>query len=163
MGKFIAYCKDHDWEGMSRDGKNESQLDLEAHIELFPSESHDKSGILEEAIVAEKALLEDDHKPGSTHAKCNRNGCTWHRGENSFTAGRDKVRVYVDARPDGVRVRHVDLKNKGGGRDYRFTGSEVTKLGGSSKLVEKGSYRIVPTYSYTDTGGPRKLTVFVRW
>lgn len=162
MKRYIAYCKNHDWEGMRRETKEETQLDLQGHIELFPSENHDDSGILEE-ITNKSANLENDHKPGSTHANCDRNGCRFHRGIDSFTTGKDRVRVRVNAKPDGVRVNHVEIKNTSGGRDYTFTGQEVTRLGGSSKLVEKGSYRIIPSYSYVDTGGSRRLTLFVHW
>ncbi len=110
-----------------------------------------------------QSLNEKDHKPGSTFVKCNRRDCNWHRGIDSFTAGKNRVRVRVDARPDGVVVNHVNLENTSGGRSYQFTGEEVSKLGGSSKLVEKGDYRITHSYSYVGTSGPKQLTIFVRW
>lgn len=163
MKEYFAYNKNFDWEGVRRDNKEEAQLDLEAHIELLPSENHNNSGISEVESKSKNSTSESNHKPGSTHARCNRNGCTFHRGIDSFTAGKDRVRVRVTAIPDGVRVNHVEIKNTSGGRDYRFTGQEVSRLGGANKLVEKGDYRIIPSYTYVDTGGPRRLTLFVHW
>ncbi len=163
MKKYISFCKNHDCEGMRRETQAEAQLDLDAHIKLFPSESHNDSGVKEEDDNNKSLNLENEHRHGSTHANCDRNGCMFHRGVDSFTAGRDGVRVSVEAIPDGVRVNHVEIKNTSGGRNYTFTGQEVTRLGGSSKLVEKGNYRIIPSYTYVDTGGPRRLTLFVHW
>ena len=58
MKKYSAYCKNHDWEGKLRDLESEAYLDLESHIELFPLEDHDNSGVLAEKTT-EKGLQTD--------------------------------------------------------------------------------------------------------
>lgn len=163
MKKYVAYCKSHNWEGMRRDDELEAELDLKGHIELYPSEDHNNSGISAEEVVDKNLQFDETHKPGSTHANCDRNGCRFHRGVDTFTAGKDGVRVKVKVYADNVRVVHVTLKSISGGRDYRLPGKEVTDMSGANTLVDKGKYKIETEYQYVDTGGARRLTLFVHW
>ena len=48
--RYRAYCKDHDWEGMSQVESEDAKKDLKAHIEQYPNENHDNSGVLESEV-----------------------------------------------------------------------------------------------------------------
>lgn len=46
--KYIAYCPNHNWEGMRRDDPQEAEKDLAGHKGWFPNESHSDAGVKEE-------------------------------------------------------------------------------------------------------------------
>lgn len=163
MEKYIAYCKTHNWEGMRRDSEEEAILDLNGHIELFPSENHNNSGINREEESKKILITESGHTRGSTYAKCNRNGCNFYLGKDSFEVGEDNIRIRAKAIPNGVRVNSLKFTNTSGGRSYQFTGLEVTNINGATKLFNKGNYLIQLNYIYTDTGGPREVDLYVWW
>lgn len=108
-------------------------------------------------------IKESVHKPGSTHANCDKKGCEFHRGIDTFTMGKEKGYVKVKVYQDGCRVTSVKIKSVSGGRDYSFSGDEIVGIE-KSKFIEKGTYRIIPEYKFIDTGSNYvSLTVFVRW
>ena len=44
---YRAYCKNHDWEGMSQYEKSDAEKDLDGHKAVHSDESHENSGVIE--------------------------------------------------------------------------------------------------------------------
>lgn len=157
MVKYIAYCPNHDWEGMRRNSKKEAEKDLKTHIDLYPDENHSHA----------KIMIEDNKKDKTSSAliKCDRTGCVFdRRGNDTIIIEKDSSIVKMRAIPDGVRLLNVKLKSKSTtNSDYIFDGNKVSSLNGLSKYIKKGEYKIIPSYRFVDTGGPHNLTIFIHW
>jgi hypothetical protein len=43
---YVGICPEHNWETMRRSNFNDAYLDLEAHRDLFPEETHTGSKVI---------------------------------------------------------------------------------------------------------------------
>ncbi|WP_156032549.1 hypothetical protein [Parvularcula oceani] len=160
---YIAVCDSHDWEGMRREDHLDAELDLEAHVATYPDEEHD--GLRISSLETSTKVDSKNEENGSTHVRCNRQNCRWHRDINSFVLGENGGWVRVKAIWENVFDVSITC-NSASGNSYIFSDQGKLIGAGQTMTLPPGEYTITPRLRWVS--GPslpqyNTFTAFVSW